>query len=184
MSDSTNNMVLYVGAYADEDSATNDYEAMLTLRAAGAIGAFDAGVVSKDADGKMDIKRHTSSTSKGTWTGMAAGAVLGLIFPPSILGAGIVGAGTGAAIGHSMNNISKDDLKDLGDLLSANESALIVIGESEVEKMIKEAVKSATKEYTKEFEADSKDFEKQLKEAEKELESEDSSQDSSTDSSS
>ncbi len=169
MSDKEENMVLYVGTYTNENEAQTDYEALLALHAAGWVGAFDVGIVEKDDEGKLHIKKHTTDTSKGTWTGMGIGALVGLIFPASVIGAGALGAGAGAAIGHSMNKISKEDLQEIGEVITDGGSALVILGESEVEKMIAEAVKSATKEYKKEFEADSKDLQKAIDEASKEV---------------
>jgi len=155
-------MFLYVGAYPSEDAAETDYEALIELHKEGFVGSYDVGIVAKDAAGKLDIKRHTDSTGKGTKWGVGVGALLGVIFPPSILASGIIGAGTGAIIGHHFNEISKDDLKDIGNYIENNEAALVVIGESKVEEMVDKAAKNALKEYKKEFDADAKEFDKQL----------------------
>ena len=162
-------MFLYVGAYPSVDAANEDFIALMELHSEGFVGAYDAGIVSKDDSGKLDIKRHTDSTGKGTRRGLAIGALLGVVFPPSILAGGIIGAGTGAVIGHHFNEISKDDLKDIGDFIENNEAALVVIGESKVEEMVNKAAKNALKEYKKEFDADADEFDKQLDAAIKDM---------------
>jgi uncharacterized membrane protein len=163
------NMFLYVGAYSDETAAQEDFDALKDLHKEGWVGTYDAGIVAKDAEGKMSIKRYTDSTGKGARRGLAVGVLLGIIFPPSIIASGAVAAGAGAAIGHSFNDISKDDLKALGELIDNNQSALVVIGESKVEEMVDKAVKQAVKEYKKEFNADVKEYNKSLDAVIKEL---------------
>jgi len=164
MSDSKDekSMFLYVGAYPSYDAANGDYDALLALHSEGFVGDYDVGIVSKNADGKLDIKRHTNSTGKGGWAGLGVGVLLGVVFPPSILASGLIGAGTGAAIGHHENDISKDDLKEIGEYIEDNEAALVVIGESKVEEMVDKAAKNALKEYKKEFDANAKEYDKQL----------------------
>ena len=57
-------------------------------------------VVKRESDGKLEVQKATDhSTKRGLTWGLVGGAVLGVIFPPSILGsAAVVGAG-GAAVG-------------------------------------------------------------------------------------
>ena len=162
-------MFLYVGAYPDEQSAEADYRALIDLHKEGWVGSYDVGIVVKDNEGKMNVTRHTDSTGKGTRRGLAVGVLLGIVFPPSILASGLIGAGSGALIGRNFNEISKKDLQELGEYIKANEAALVVIGESKVEEMIKKSVKSALREYKKEFNADADEFNKQLDQEMKQL---------------
>lgn len=155
-------MFLFIGAYADEATAQADYDAFLALHKEGWVGSYDVGIVVKNEDGKLDLSRHTDSTGKGARRGLAVGVLVGIIFPPSVLASGLIGAGAGASLGHHFNEISKDDLKQIGEYLQTNEAALVVIGESKVEEMVNEAAKSALKQYKKEFNADVKDFNQQL----------------------
>lgn len=169
MPDIDSNMFLYVAAYSDELAASEDFELLQDLNKEGWVGTYDAGVVVKDSEGKLSVKRHTDSTGKGLRRGLAVGAVLGLIFPPSIIVSGLVGAGAGAAIGHSLNDVTKDDLKDIGELLENNESAIVVLGELKVEEKIRELTKKSIKEYQKEFNSDVKEYNKYLDEVVKEI---------------
>jgi uncharacterized membrane protein len=169
MSDQDKTLILYVASYEDEAAASEDFEQIKELSKEGWVGTYDAGVVSKDDEGKLSIKKHTDSTGKGTRRGLAIGAVLGIIFPPSILASGIVGAGAGAAIGHSLNDVSKDDLKEIGAALENNSSAIVVIAELKIEEKIKKLTKQAAKEYQKEFNSDVADYNKALDAAIKEI---------------
>ncbi len=162
-------MFIYVAAYSDETAASEDFELLQALNKEGWVGTYDVGIVTKDAEGKLNVKRHTDSTGKGLRRGLAVGAVLGIIFPPSIIASGVIGATAGATIGHSLNDVSKDDLKDIGELLENNESAIVVIAESKVEDKVRELTKHAIKEYQKEFNSDVAEYNKSLDEAVKQV---------------
>lgn len=162
-------MFLYVAAYEDEATAIEDFDALKDLYKEGWVGSYDAGLVTKEQDGKLNVKRYTDSTGKGTRRGLAVGAVLGVIFPPSVIVSGVVGAAAGRVIGKHLNSISKDDMKEIGDFLESNETALVAIGELKIEEMVEKATKQALKQYKKEFNADVKEYNKEIDAAIKEL---------------
>ena len=129
---------LYAAVYDEIADAEADYEAVFDLHAAGAIGTFDSAVVRKEEDGKVRVTKTEKPTQHGAWTGAGVGALVGLVFPPAILGSAIVGAGAGALTGHFARGISRGDLKDLGEELDAGTAAVIVIGESKIEEAARE----------------------------------------------
>ena len=86
---------IYIGTYPSEMSARDDYEIVKDLHAAGAVGTYDASVVTKDDNGKVHVNKDETSTRHGAWGGAAVGAVVGFLFPPSLIGSAIVGAGSG-----------------------------------------------------------------------------------------
>ena len=99
---------------------------------------------------------------------MAAGAAIGVIFPPSILVSGLVGAGAGALIGHLRGGMSNSDLKEVGEMLDESEAALIVVGEATIERAVEEATRRAKKEMKKvkkDVRADAKEMEKAINKA-------------------
>jgi uncharacterized membrane protein len=94
-------MFLYAGDYESVDDAKADLKALKELHREHMVGTFDAAVLTKDGEGKVKILDKTEKpTQHGGWAGLAVGAAVGVIFPPSILVSGLVGAGTGALIGH------------------------------------------------------------------------------------
>lgn len=97
---------LYAALYDEIEDAEADYAAVFDLHAAGAIGTFDSAVISKDADGKVRVTKTEKPTQHGAWTGVGVGALVGLVFPPSIIGTAIVGAGAGGLIAHFTRGIS------------------------------------------------------------------------------
>src|SRR6476660_1711326 len=82
---------IYVATYPDEMAARADYEAVKELHKGGLVGSYDAAVITKDENGKVHENKDETATRHGAWWGIAAGAVLGAIFPPSILGTAAVG---------------------------------------------------------------------------------------------
>ena len=159
---------LYAATYADREDALADYDGLLELHAAKLVGTYDVALIVRDADGKVHVSKHEKPTQHGAWGGIAVGAAIGILFPPSIIGAAAVGGVVGGIGGHLRRGISRGDAKELGELLEGGEAALIVIGESRVEEQLDKALTRAEKSLEKEIDADSKEFKRELEEAEKE----------------
>jgi uncharacterized membrane protein len=159
---------IYAATYGSRDDALADYDLLIDLHAAKLVGTYDVAVISKDAEGKVHVEKHEKPTQHGAWGGIAVGALVGVLFPPSVIGAAAVGGLVGGVGGHLKKGMSRDDAKELGDLLESGQAALIVIGESRVEEELDKALTRAEKSMEKEIDADSKEFERELKEAEKE----------------
>ena len=88
-----------------------------------------------------------------------------MIFPPSILVSGLVGAGAGALIGHLHGGMSRSDLKEIGEMLDESDAALIVVGEATIERAVEEATQRAKKQMKKEVRAEAKEIDKAIDEA-------------------
>lgn len=164
---SNDGVFMFIGTYPDEASAQADYDVVKALHGADVVGDFDAAVVTKDAKGKVHVAKDETSTRKGAWGGVAVGALLGLLFPPSILGAGALGGAIGGVSGHLWGGMSRSDVKELGELIDEGEAALVVIGDITVSKAIEKAELHAVRELRKQIDADAKELEKQIKAANK-----------------
>jgi uncharacterized membrane protein len=156
---------IYIGTYADEDSARSDYEVVKELHQAGAIGTYDAAVVTKDADGKVHANKDEMATRHGAWGGAAVGAVVGILFPPSIIGSAIVGAAVGGVSGHLWRGMSRADVKEFGDLIDQGQAALIIVGETTLQAALDKAVLKAEKHVAKELDMSVKDVDAAVREA-------------------
>ena len=159
---------LYAALYDDIADAEADYDAVFDLHAAGAIGTFDSAVIYKDDEGKVHVSKTEKPTQHGAWTGAGVGALVGIIFPPAILGSAIVGAGAGGLVGHLRKGISRGDLKELGDELERGTAAVIVLGESKIEEQLEKAVTRANKLIEKQIDADADELEREIAAAAKE----------------
>jgi len=159
---SDNPVFVYAAVYADEAGAEADYDALLELHAADLVGSYDVALVRKDADGKVHVMKHEKPTQHGAWTGIAVGAVVGILFPPSIIGSAIVGGAAGGVIGHLFRGMSRSDAKELGDLLDSGEAALVVVGKSRVQEQLDKYLTRMEKSDERELKADTEALEKEL----------------------
>jgi uncharacterized membrane protein len=160
---------LYIGTYPDEVAARADYDVVKDLHAVGAVGTYDAAVVTKDLDGKVHVNKDEMATRHGGWGGAAAGAVVGILFPPSIIGMAVVGGAIGGVSGHLWRGMSRSDVKELGDVIDAGQAALLIVGESTIEDAVNKAELKADKHITKELDANAKDVDKEIKAEAKQL---------------
>ena len=160
---------LYVAAYPDEMAAQADYQAVKDLHASGVVGSYDAAVVTKDSNGKVHENKDETATRHGAWWGIAAGAALGAIFPPSILATAAAGGLIGGAAGHLSKGMSRARAKELGDFIEPGQAGLVVVGETQVENAVQDAVTRAEKTTAEELGVDPKDLDRALQEAMKEM---------------
>jgi uncharacterized membrane protein len=156
---------IYIGTYPSETAARADYDVIKDLHAAGAVGTYDATVVTKDESGKVHVNKDEMATRHGGWGGAAAGAVIGIIFPPSIIGTALVGGAIGGVSGHLWRGMSRADVKELGDVIDAGQAALLVVGESTIEDALEKAGLKAEKQVAKELNVSPKDIDKAIQEA-------------------
>jgi uncharacterized membrane protein len=163
---SDNPVFLYAGEYESVDDAKADLEVLKELHREHVVGTYDAVVVTKNDEGKVEIvDKIEKPTQHGGWSGMAVGAAIGLIFPPGILVGGLLGAGAGALIGHLEGGMSRSDVKEVGEMLEDSEAALIVVGEATLERAVEDATRGAKKELKKEIRADAREMERAVDEA-------------------
>jgi uncharacterized membrane protein len=153
---------VYAAVYSDLAGALEDYDALLELHAADLVGSYDVALVEKDDNGKVHVMKHEKPTQHGAWTGIAVGAVVGILFPPSILGAAVVGGVGGGVLGHLFRGMSRGDAKDLGDILDSGQAALVVVGRSRVQEQLDKALSKADKSIEREIDADADEFEQEL----------------------
>lgn len=159
---------IYAATYADRDDAMADYGVLIDLHEAKLVGTYDVAVITKDTEGKVHVEKHEKPTQHGAWGGIAVGALVGVLFPPSVIGTAALGGVVGGVGGHLRKGLSRGDMKELGELLERGQAALIVIGESRVEEELDKALTRAEKSIQKEIHADSEEFKRELDEAEKE----------------
>ena len=160
---------IYVATYPNESAALDDYQVVKDLHAGGLVGSYDAAVITKDASGKVHQNKDETATRHGAWWGVAAGATLGLLFPPSVLGAAAAGGVIGGVTGHLSKGMSRSEAKQLGDFIDPGQAGLVVVGEGKVEDAIQKAVTRAEKETAAELGVNPKELDKTLQQAVKEM---------------
>ncbi len=170
------NLSVFTAAYGDEDAARSDYDAVKALYyELDAMDTFDAAIIEKDADGKVKVvSTHEQPTRQMGWAGAATGAaaaVTAAIFPSVALtgalvaGGAAAGAALGALMGHVTAGMSRDDLKDMGELLDEGTYGLVVVALTDVSARVEAAMTAAQKVVKKEIKADQKACEKDIKAA-------------------
>jgi len=168
-------LFVYAATYASREDALADYNALLDLHETGHVGSYDVAVIAKDADGKVHVEKHEQTAQRGMWGGILVGALVGVLFPPSLVGVATVGGAAavggllGGIGGHLLDGMSRADAKQLGDLLEAHQAALIVIGESQAAEELDETLTRAVKSVETEVGADHSQLKRELEEAEKQL---------------
>ena len=124
-------MTLAAAAYKTRPEADEAFKTIWGARHQGEFDHMALSVLTKDENGKIQEERHDSTTKHLGWTGAAVGAALTVVFPPAgiavLAGAAGAGAGVGAWVGHFWNQIPKEDISALGDLMEKAESAVFVV---------------------------------------------------------
>ena len=138
--------VLYIAAYDDPGSARGDFDALKELVKAGAIFIDVAVLVSRDEDGNIKVDENAHEVAGGTMVGAAAGLVIGLIFPPGLIAATVVGGGAGAGIGGLVSHHRGNEIKkDVEDVLPAGSSGIVTVFDVNVKPKVDQALSKASK---------------------------------------
>ena len=160
---------IYIGTYPSESVAQGDYDVVKDLHALGAVGSYDAAVITKDDKGKVHVNKDETSTRRGAWGGIAAGALVGLLFPPSLIASAAVGGAVGGVSGHLWKGLSRSDVKEFGELIDAGEACLLVVGESTIEDAIDKANLKAEKQVKRQVDASSADVDSAIADSARQL---------------
>jgi uncharacterized membrane protein len=137
---------LYVAAYADADAARADWDVIKQLATDDVIKVEGLILVSRRSDGKIHVDDDFPTARKGAKWGAIGGAVVGLIFPPSLLAGALVGAGAGLVgglVSHGQKAVIKADVEDA---LPLNSSGIVALFDeqwaTDVDKALGKASKS------------------------------------------
>ena len=161
----TSAVFIYIGTYSSEPAARADYDLIKDLHLAGAVGTYDAAVITKDAAGKVHVNKDEMATRHGAWGGAAVGAVVGILFPPAIIGSAIVGAAVGGVGGHLWRGMSRADVKEFGEIIDDGQAALLIVGEDKLAEAVDKAGLKAEKHVAKELDVSAKEVDQAVQDA-------------------
>ncbi|WP_345802912.1 hypothetical protein AAIB33_07470 [Microbacterium sp. AZCO] len=120
--------------YPDKDAAITDYEAIRHAKRHGGYDHLAIAVVVKGADGTLKVDRHDTSAHHLAWGGAILGATLAVLVPPigfaTLAGATAstaVLSGAGGIIGHFHQNIPKEVVGQINQMLESGDAGLIVV---------------------------------------------------------
>ena len=118
------NLDTSVFVYDDTVAAEEDWQALEAAAETGSITMADAAMVENRSGETVIVQRQSHH---GWGKGAVVGAVVGILFPPSIIGAAAVGAGGGALLSGMTRALGRGKVKDLGDVLDSGAAAIIVV---------------------------------------------------------
>ena len=121
---STKNTTVLVAAYEDLPTAEADWNDLERAAKEG-LHVADAALVTKDAEGNPKILERQSHHGWGK--GAVAGAVVGILFPPSLIGGAILGGLAGGGVARLTRSLGRGKVKDLGEVLDKGEVALVAV---------------------------------------------------------
>jgi len=151
------NLALYVAAYSDATAAKQDFD---SLKAAEGddLGIVGAVVMSRDADGKVDVLEvGDGDVAAGAWIGGGIGLVVGLFAPP-LLAATAIGAGIGGLLGHFTKKHEEKEMgADLDEYFPPNSSAVVVVVDDEYLDRVEAALTKSDKNISKAIDQDDYD---------------------------
>jgi len=149
---------LYIATYSDPGAAQQDWDDIKQLARDGVIMVDGLVLVSRGADGKIDVKDNAHDVGRGAALGAVGGAIVGLIFPPAFLASAAVGAGIGAGAGAIVDRRDKKEIKaDVEDVLPPGSSGIVALFEEQWVEEVEKALAKADKVSTHALDGDSAD---------------------------
>ena len=138
---------LIAADFADVDVALEAYQALKDVEDGATVKIEGVVVVKRDDAGKLDVQKVTDhSTREGLGWGAVGGAVVGILFPPSILGSVLVVGAGGGIIGKLRERHHKKELAEgLQDAIEPGHSGIIALVSDPGEVKIRKALEKADK---------------------------------------
>ena len=120
---------LLAADFTDTETAYQAYEALKAVEDGQTVEIEGVVVVKRGDDGKLEVQKATDhSTKSGLKWGAVGGIVLGVIFPPSILGSAVVVGGAGAATGKLRQLHHRNELeRELEDAIAPGHSGILAL---------------------------------------------------------
>jgi len=136
---------LFVADFNDTATALEAYEALKEIEDGASVEIEGVLVVKKGEDGTLEVQKVTDhSTRRGLGWGVVGGVVLGVLFPPSIIGSAVVLGAGGAAIGKARNLHHKKEIaEELQDAIAPGHSGIIALVSDPGEVRIRKALEKA-----------------------------------------
>jgi uncharacterized membrane protein len=120
---------LFVADFSDPDAAWTAYEALKSIEDGQTVAIEGVVVVKKNDDGDLEVQKVTDhSTRSGLKWGIVGGVVLGVLFPPSILGSAAALGVAGAAVGKARELHNRSEIaQELDDIIAPGHSGILAL---------------------------------------------------------
>jgi len=142
---------LIVAQFPTEADAQDAYDMLLDMEEKTSLQIDGVIIASCDAQGQIHLGKVTEhSTKTGLKWGVVGGAVLGVIFPPSIIGSAVALGGVGAVLGKVRNVFHRHGIaEELAGVMQPNTAGIIALVEDTAVVAIQNALKEADRIVTK-----------------------------------
>ena len=128
-------------AYPNKETAEQVRGELIEAAKEHLLSLEDCVVVTRDGEGKVKLHQAMNTTAAGAAGGAMWGGLIGLLFLAPVVGMA-VGAASGALGGKVADvGVNDDFLKRLGEKLTPDSAALIVLGQSEAGDKVIERVR-------------------------------------------
>jgi uncharacterized membrane protein len=145
---------VFVAVFDTESKADTALKSIEGLERGLLLDVFDRAKVVRRTDGKIEVRR-LHDARHGAKAGLAVGALLGLVFPPTVLVGGAIGSATGAIWGKLRGQPSRHDfLSRMGEHLQPGRAAIVVVTEPQHMETLSESIPAPVWESSHGFEAD------------------------------
>lgn len=91
--------------------------------------------------------------------------MVGILFPPSLLGAAVAGAAVGGIGGHFRRGLSRSDVTELGDLVERGRAALLIVGRTRLDDILDQGRLNADKYVYRQLGVHPEDIDKAVRDA-------------------
>jgi hypothetical protein len=125
-------VIMAVASFGSKAAADADFDALLASP-----GPVAAALVEKGPDGRLTIDRHQCPAEPAVWAGPVLGGALTVVAAPvgirflvPVVAAGPDLGGVGAIAAHFWNNIAKDQLRRMSELLETGQAAIVVVADA------------------------------------------------------
>ena len=136
---------LIVAQFPTQEDAEAAYRQLQEIERTSPLKIDGVIIASCDAEGKVHLGKVTEhSTKTGLKWGVVGGAILGVIFPPSILASAAALGTAGAALGKARNVFNRQGLADkLAGVMKPNTAGIVALVEDTAVVEIREALAKA-----------------------------------------
>ena len=136
---------LIVAQFPTMEDAEDAYRQLQEIERTSPLKIDGVVIASCDAEGKVHLGKVTEhSTKTGLKWGVVGGAILGVIFPPSIIASAAVLGTAGAALGKARNVFNRQGLADeLAGVMKPNTAGVVALVEDTAVVEIREALAKA-----------------------------------------
>ena len=140
------NLTTTIAVYPDLEKAEADWAAVEGAAQAGSIDLADAALVVEEDGGARAVHRQSHH---GWGKGAVAGAVVGVLFPPSLIGGAVAGGVGGGIVARMNRSLDRGDIKDLGTVMDKGEIALVVLTSDTTAGTLNELLTGATEKISR-----------------------------------